>query len=154
VLAALAARGIELTSVTLHVGRGTFEPIKAERVEEHRMHAETFEVAPETADRVSAARDRGSRVVAVGTTAARVLETLAGADGRIVPGRGSTALYIHPGYRFRAVDALLTNFHLPGSTLLLLVSALTGRERLLELYRRAVRDGYRFFSFGDAMLVL
>jgi S-adenosylmethionine:tRNA ribosyltransferase-isomerase len=151
---ALERRGILLASVTLHVGLGTFEPIRVERVEDHRMHAESFEIGPAAADLLHEARSRGGRVVAVGTTVARVLETVAAPDGRAVPCRGSTALFIHPGYRFRAVDALLTNFHLPGSTLLLLVSALVGREKLLELYGRAIREGYRFYSFGDAMLVL
>ena len=149
----LAGRGIELGSLTLHVGPGTFQPIRSRRIDEHRMAAERFEVPPETAEQVVRARRRGGRVVAVGTTAVRTLETVAAGDGLIEAGSGRTDLFIRPGHRFRVVDRLLTNFHLPRSTLLLLVCALGGRERVLGAYRTAVAEGYRFYSYGDAMLV-
>lgn len=149
----LRAAGIGIEFVTLHVGAGTFRPVTAERITEHRMHAEWGEVPPAVAESVQEARDRGGRVVAVGTTSTRLLETAA-AGGRVEPFRGETAHFIYPGYRFRAIDALITNFHLPRSTLLMLVSALAGRELILEAYAEAVREGYRFFSFGDAMLIL
>ncbi len=152
-LAALAARGIETTSLTLHVGAGTFAPVRTERIEDHRMHAERYAV-PEAACRaVAAARARGGRVVAVGTTVVRSLE-MAGRDGELQPARGETRLFITPGHRFRVVDGLLTNFHLPESTLLMLVCAFAGRERVLAAYAHAVQAGYRFFSYGDAMLIL
>ena len=149
----IAALGVAVTHVTLHVGLGTFEPIRVEAVEEHRMHAERFVVPTAAADAVAAARARGGRVIAVGTTAARVLETVATSRRDVPPCEGSTALFVTPGFRFQVVDALVTNFHLPGSTLLLMLAAFVGREPLLELYRRAIDSGYRFYSFGDAMLV-
>lgn len=137
--------------VTLHVGVGTFRPVKAERVEEHRMHIERFQVGEEAAARINAA----PHVTAVGTTSARVLEHLGRLhDGRVVPGPGETDIFIYPGFAFRVVDALLTNFHLPKSTLLMLVSAFAGRELILEAYARAVEERYRFFSYGDCMLIL
>ena len=145
---------VERASVTLHVGLGTFQPVVAEDLDEHRMHAERFVLPEATASAVAAARARGARVVAVGTTTVRVLESCAADDGRLRAGAGETRLFVRPGTRFRAIDALLTNFHLPRSTLLMLVSALLGRERTLELYAEAVRREYRFFSYGDAMLVL
>jgi len=154
VLAALQARGVQRTSVTLHVGLGTFRPVLAERAEEHRMHAEWCEVRPAAAEALARARARGGRVLAVGTTAVRTLESRVEPDGSVRPGSGWTDLYILPGRAFRAVDALLTNFHLPRSTLLMLVAAFGGREPVLAAYAEAVRSGYRFFSFGDAMLVL
>jgi len=156
VLAALGDRGVVLAWITLHVGLGTFAPVRAERVADHRMHEEWYAVGPEAAAAVEAARARGSRVVAVGTTVCRTLETVAGLDpdGRVRPGTGWTDLFIVPGYRWRAVDALVTNFHLPRSTLLMLVSAFAGREVILGAYREAIRLGYRFYSFGDAMLIL
>lgn len=153
-LAALEARGIERASVTLHVGQGTFQPVAVEDVARHRMHAERYELPEATARAVAAARARGGRVVAVGTTSVRVLESCAGEGGELHAGRGETALFLVPGARFRVVDALLTNFHLPQSTLLMLVSAFAGRERVLRLYAEAIERGYRFYSFGDAQLYL
>ncbi|MBE3589361.1 MAG: tRNA preQ1(34) S-adenosylmethionine ribosyltransferase-isomerase QueA [Firmicutes bacterium] len=150
----LGRRGVETACLTLHVGLGTFRPVSAERVEQHRMHAEWYRLPPETAAAVERARARGGRVVAVGTTVCRTLETRATDDGRVEPGSGWTDLFIYPGFRFRAVDALITNFHLPKSTLIMLVSAFAGREFVLEGYRRAVESRYRFYSFGDAMLIL
>lgn len=152
--AALDARGINRASVTLHVGLGTFRPVSEEDPSAHRMHAEWFELSPETVARIATTRARGGRVVAVGTTVVRVLESRADAEGCLRPGSGWTELYVLPGWRFRAVDALWTNFHLPRSTLLMLVSAFGGRDAILEAYRQAVAAGYRFFSFGDAMLIL
>jgi S-adenosylmethionine:tRNA ribosyltransferase-isomerase len=154
VLAALADRGIVRADVVLHVGPGTFQPVKCDDVRDHRVAAEPFDVPQETALAVEAARARGGRVVAVGTTSTRVLETVTGLDGRVRAGAGETDLVIVPGHRFRSIDALLTNFHLPRSSLLLLVSAFAGRERVLAAYGAAVAAGYRFYSYGDAMLVL
>ncbi len=148
----LAAAGIETARVTLHVGAGTFQPVRAERVADHVMHAEWLEVTQATCDAVAAARARGGRVVAVGTTTVRSLETAA-ADGTLRPCAGETRLFITPGYAFRVVDLMLTNFHLPESTLLMLVCAFAGRDHVLAAYRHAVAARYRFFSYGDAMLV-
>jgi S-adenosylmethionine:tRNA ribosyltransferase-isomerase len=145
--------GIERTSVTLHVGVGTFRPVTVERVEEHSMQDEWFDLPPAAARAVAAARRRGSRVVAVGTTVVRTLESCATPTGLVEPRRGRSGLFIYPGYRFTAVDAMITNFHLPRSTLLMLVSAFAGRERILAAYREALREGYRFYSYGDAMLI-
>ena len=153
-LARLAARGVERASVTLHVGLGTFQPVSVEDTGAHRMHSERFELPPETVRAVEAARARGGRVVAVGTTSVRVLESCANDAGRLRAGAGETALFLTPGARFRVVDALLTNFHLPRSTLLMLVSAFAGRERVLRLYAEAIERGYRFYSYGDAQLHL
>ncbi len=153
VLDALAGRGIERVAVTLHVGLGTFLPVRAERLEDHRMHGEWYQVPEATAEAVNRALDEGRRVVAVGTTATRVLEHC-GAGGRLRPGQGWTELFIRPGHRFRVVGGLLTNFHLPESTLVVLVCAFGGRDRVLAAYRHAVATGYRFYSYGDAMLVL
>jgi S-adenosylmethionine:tRNA ribosyltransferase-isomerase len=152
VLAALEARGVERAAVTLHVGPGTFLPFRGESLEAHRMHEERYEVPEATVRAFEACRARGGRVVAVGTTAVRTLES-AFAGGRLRAGAGRTALFIMPGYRFQTVDFLVTNFHLPRTTLLVLVSAFGGRERVLATYREAVREGYRFFSYGDAMLL-
>jgi S-adenosylmethionine:tRNA ribosyltransferase-isomerase len=146
----LEARGIRLVSVTLHVGIGTFLPVRVERVADHRMHAERGEITPETASAINQARRQGGRVIAVGTTSLRLLESAALADGTVMPFLGETALFILPGYRFKAVDRLLTNFHLPRSTLLMLVSAFSGRQRILTAYAHAVEAGYRFHSYGDA----
>ncbi len=151
-LAALAAAGIERAEITLHVGPGTFKPVTAERPAEHRMERERWEIGEGAADAVRRARAAGRRVVAVGTTVVRALETVAAASGEVAPGAGSTELFITPGFRFRAVDVLLTNFHLPRSTLLMLVAAFAGRERVLAAYAEAVAAGYRFYSYGDAML--
>ena len=150
----IRARGVEIVPVLLHVGLGTFRPVRVENIEEHHMHTEYFEVTPEAAEKINAARERGGRIVAVGTTSVRTLESAAGDDGRLLPMRGETDIFIKPGYRARMVDALITNFHLPGSTLIMLVSALYDREHILAAYGEAVKDGYRFFSFGDAMLIL
>ncbi len=153
VLAALAARGIARAHVTLHVGAGTFQPVRTARIEDHRMHAERVEVPEATCAAVAEARARGGRVVAVGTTVVRALESAADAAGRVRPLRGETRLFIRPGYRFRVVDVLLTNFHLPGSTLLMLVCAFGGHTHVMAAYRHAVAARYRFYSYGDAMLV-
>jgi S-adenosylmethionine:tRNA ribosyltransferase-isomerase len=153
-LGALAERGIEVAKVTLHVGEGTFAPVRAEEVEGHRMHAEEYVLPEQATAAVARARARGGRVVAVGTTSARVLESCAGADGSLAAGRGITELFLYPGKPFRVVSALLTNFHLPRSTLLMLVAAFVGRDVILDLYRQAVAARYRFYSFGDAMLLL
>jgi S-adenosylmethionine:tRNA ribosyltransferase-isomerase len=150
--AALAARGIERALVTLHVGAGTFQPVRALELEQHVMHAEWYQVGAPAVAAVRAARAAGRRVVAVGTTVARALESAA-AGGELVAGAGDTALFVRPGYRFRVTDALLTNFHLPQSTLLMLVAAFAGRELALAAYAHAVGARYRFFSYGDAMLV-
>ena len=149
----IRAKGVDVVPVLLHVGLGTFRPVKTENVEEHEMHSEYFEVTAEAAARINAARERGGRVVAVGTTSVRTLESAA-ENGVLLPKRGETSIFIKPGYRFQMVDALITNFHLPGSTLVMLVSALYDREKILAAYEEAVCDGYRFFSFGDAMLIL
>lgn len=152
-VAGLRERGIGVEAVTLHVGAGTFLPVKVDDVDDHEMHAETYDVGAGVVERIEAARAAGGRVIAVGTTSLRALESAA-ASGTLRPSAGRTRLFVRPGYRFRAVDGLLTNFHLPKSTLLMLVAALTGRERMLAAYREAVRLEYRFFSFGDAMLIL
>jgi S-adenosylmethionine:tRNA ribosyltransferase-isomerase len=153
-LAAVAARGIERATVTLHVGYGTFQPVRVERVEDHRVEAEYFEVPPETAAAVTRAKREGRRVVAVGTTTTRTLESLATrSDGDLTEGRGETSLFIYPGFEFKVVSGLITNFHLPKSSLLMLVAAFAGRDRVLAAYREAVRHGYRFYSYGDAMLI-
>ena len=148
----LAARGVERAFVTLHVGAGTFLPVKAEDVAEHRMHAETGEVSAATAGQLNAARAAGGRIVCVGTTSLRLLESATGADGGIQPFAGDTDIFILPGYRFRAADVLMTNFHLPKSTLLMLVSAFAGVKETRAAYAHAVEAGYRFYSYGDAGL--
>lgn len=148
----LSDKGVARAECTLHVGAGTFQPVRVEDVSEHRMHAEWLSVSPELVEAVQAARSRGGRVVAVGTTAVRALETAA-AGGELAPYAGDSRLFIYPGYEFRVVDAMITNFHLPGSTLLMLVSAFAGRENVLAAYRHAVEAEYRFFSYGDAMFI-
>jgi S-adenosylmethionine:tRNA ribosyltransferase-isomerase len=153
VLQALAARGVQTTSVTLHVGAGTFQPVRAERLEDHRMHSEWFEVGEACVAAVRSARERGSRVVAVGTTSVRSLESAARATGTLQAMRGDTDIFITPGFEFRVVDALVTNFHLPKSTLMMLVSAFAGHAQVMALYRHAIEARYRFFSYGDAMLL-
>jgi S-adenosylmethionine:tRNA ribosyltransferase-isomerase len=153
-LARLQQRGIGLTTVTLHVGVGTFKPVTVDHIEDHRMGAEWTEVGTETVRAIEQVRANGRRTVAVGTTAVRALETAARADGQIRPYRGETDMFITPGFPFKVVDTLLTNFHLPRTTLLMLVSALTGTEFLRQAYAEAVRERYRFYSYGDAMLVL
>lgn len=145
-------KGIEIIPVLLHVGLGTFRPVKVDNVDEHEMHTEYFEVSPEAAEKVNAVRARGGRIIAVGTTSVRTLESAA-ENGRLLAKKGDTNIFITPGYRYQLVDALITNFHLPGSTLLMLVSALYDREHILEVYKTAVEMEYRFFSFGDAMFI-
>ncbi len=153
-LEALRARGLTLGWVTLHVGAGTFQPVRVDDIREHRMHREWIEVGEAVCRQVAETRARGGRVVAVGTTSVRCLETAAGEDGVLRPFTGETDIFIYPGYRFRVVDALVTNFHLPESTLLMLVCAFAGTEAVLAAYREAVARRYRFFSYGDAMLVI
>lgn len=152
-LEAIRGKGVDIVPVLLHVGLGTFRPVKEEDVENHHMHSEYYEVTEEQAQRINAARKRGGRVVCVGTTSVRTLETVCDENGVIRPGNGFTQIFIRPGVPVRAVDALITNFHLPGSTLLMLISALMGRETALAAYELAVKERYRFFSFGDAMLI-
>lgn len=154
ILAALDERGIERAEITLHVGYGTFQPIRVERLEEHRMEPEHYEVPPDTAAAINRARAERRRVIAVGTTTTRTLESVATAEGSVNAGTGSTDLFIVPGYQFRVISGLITNFHLPQSSLLLLVSAFAGRERVLGAYRHAVQNRYRFYSYGDANLIL
>jgi len=149
----LERRGVEWVDLTLHVGAGTFRPITSERIEDHELHWEHATLSGEAAERLNRARDEGRRIVAVGTTSARVLETAAKPDGRFEPFEGQTSLYLKPGHVFRGLDALVTNFHLPRSSLLVLVAALAGREFVLDAYAEAVRQGYRFYSYGDAMLI-
>ncbi|SFI62398.1 tRNA preQ1(34) S-adenosylmethionine ribosyltransferase-isomerase QueA [Celeribacter neptunius] len=153
-LKALSEKGVEFTYVTLHVGAGTFLPVKVDNVDEHKMHAEWGEVSEGAAIEINATKQRGGRVIPVGTTALRLIESAAPAAGVIAPFLGETDIFIKPGYEFRIADALMTNFHLPKSTLLMLVSALMGRERMREVYAHAVSEGYRFFSYGDASLLL
>ncbi len=154
VLEKIRQMGVIIVPVLLHVGLGTFRPVKAEDVSQHQMHSEYYEVTKEAADRINAARQNGGRIVCIGTTSVRTLETVTDEEGIVHPGTGNTSIFITPGVRFKATDALLTNFHLPESTLLMLVSAIMGREQALDAYREAVRKEYRFFSFGDCMLIL
>jgi S-adenosylmethionine:tRNA ribosyltransferase-isomerase len=153
-LSALSGRGVEQARLTLHVGYGTFKPVRVERVEDHSVDAEWYEIPAETADAINSARVDGRRVVAVGTTTTRALESAAADGGEMGAGGGAAGLFIYPGHRFRVVDGLLTNFHLPRSSLLMLVCAFAGREAVLTAYREAVRRGYRFYSYGDAMLIV
>lgn len=151
----IAAKGVHIATITLHVGLGTFRPVSADRVEEHVMHAEYYEISQETADVVNAAKEEGRRVIAVGTTSCRTLETVGSAHGgRLAATSGWTDIFIYPGYHFSIIDGMLTNFHLPKSTLVMLVSALAGKENILNAYKSAVEQEYRFFSFGDAMLII
>jgi S-adenosylmethionine:tRNA ribosyltransferase-isomerase len=154
-LASLRAAGVEEARVTLHVGYGTFKPVRVDRVEDHEVDPESYGVTPAAAEALTRARREGRRIVAVGTTTVRVLESLdVAAGGEVRPGAGETQLFVHPGHEFRLVDALITNFHLPKSSLLMLVAAFAGRERVLAAYREAVAAGYRFYSYGDAMLIV
>ena len=150
----IKAKGVGYGEVTLHVGLGTFRPVKAERIEEHEMHAEFFHVEKEVADEINRRRANGGRIIAVGTTATRVLESASASDGTVLPMSAETAIFIYPGYKFKATDALITNFHLPESTLIMLISALAGKEKVMNAYEVAVEERYRFFSFGDAMLIV
>lgn len=152
-LARIEEKGVETAYVTLHVGLGTFRPVKEENVLEHHMHSEYYQITEEAAEKINRTKSAGGRVVCVGTTSCRTVESAADGQGRVRPGCGNTEIFIYPGYRFKVLDALITNFHLPESTLVMLVSALAGREHVLEAYQEAIRERYRFFSFGDAMLV-
>lgn len=152
VLAALAAHGVDTAHVTLHVGAGTFQPVRVEKIAEHQMHSECFEVPASTVEAIARTRERGGKVVAVGTTTLRALESAA-RGGTLQPGASETSIFITPGFPFRVVDRLVTNFHLPRSTLMMLVSAFAGYEPVMALYRHAIAQGYRFFSYGDAMLL-
>lgn len=150
----LREKGVETADILLHVGLGTFRPVKAEEITAHHMHSEYYEIDEVNADKINRAKREGRRVIAVGTTSVRTLESVADENGFVRPCRGNTEIFIFPGYRFRCVDGLITNFHLPKSTLIMLISAFLGREKTLELYNLAVKNRYRFFSFGDAMLLL
>ncbi len=153
-LECIRAKGVEIAEVLLHVGLGTFRPVKEENVLDHKMHSEYFEISAEAADIVNRAKKEGRRVICVGTTSVRTVETVADEHGFLRPCKGNTEIFIYPPYKFKCVDALITNFHLPESTLLMLVSALCSREEIMRVYRTAVEERYRFFSFGDAMLIL
>ena len=146
-------KGIEIARVTLHVGLGTFRPVKTENILEHHMHSEFYTVTQEAADKINTARKNGGKIIAVGTTSTRTLESVGTEDGTVKAGSGWTQIFIYPGYQFKVIDSLITNFHLPESTLVMLVSALAGREHVLAAYEEAVKEKYRFFSFGDAMLI-
>lgn len=150
----IRSMGVEIAEITLHVGLGTFRPVKEKDIRKHHMHSEFFEIGEEAAGKINAARAGGKRVIAVGTTSTRTLESAAGENGDLQAKSGWTDIFIYPGYRFRVIDGLITNFHLPESTLVMLVSALAGREHVLAAYEEAVKEKYRFFSFGDAMLIL
>ena len=152
-LAAIEAKGIRIARVTLHVGLGTFRPVKVEDVTQHHMHSEYYQVTQEAADIINDTKKRGGRVIAVGTTSTRTLESVADEDGTMHAAGGCTEIFIYPGYKFKCIDALITNFHLPESTLLMLVSALAGKEHIMHAYETAVQERYRFFSFGDAMFI-
>lgn len=152
-LCAIEEKGVDIACVTLHVGLGTFRPVKEENILEHHMHAETYQVSAEAADKINRAKENGHRVICVGTTSCRTVESAADDNGRLRECSGDTQIFIYPGYRFKVLDALVTNFHLPESTLVMLVSALAGREQVLRAYEEAIRERYRFFSFGDAMFI-
>ncbi len=145
--------GVSIASVTLHVGLGTFRPVKVENILEHHMHSEYYQIDKEAADKINRAKKNGGRIICVGTTSCRTLESAADENGIIKECSGWTEIFIYPGYRFKILDGLITNFHLPESTLLMLVSALAGREKILAAYQEAVKEKYRFFSFGDAMYI-
>ena len=153
-LSQIEKKGIRLAYVTLHVGLGTFRPVKEENLTNHHMHSEFYQVTKEAADIINQTKEAGGRVICVGTTSCRTIESAAGADGKVVPGSDNTEIFIYPGYQFKVLDGLITNFHLPESTLIMLVSALAGREHVLHAYETAVENKYRFFSFGDAMIIL
>lgn len=149
----IRSKGIKIAFVTLHVGLGTFRPVSAENIEDHHMHSEYYEVSRETADIINETKRSGGRIIAVGTTSVRTLESVALEDGTIPAESGDTKIFIYPGYKFKAIDALITNFHLPESTLLMLISALYDREHIMDAYNIAIKENYRFFSFGDAMFI-
>ena len=150
----IKAKGVEVVDVLLHVGLGTFRPVKVDNVLEHHMHSEYYEIGEEAAERINKAKKEGRRIIAVGTTSVRTLESAADENGFVKPIKGNTEIFIYPPYKFKCVDALITNFHLPKSTLIMLVASLTGREKILDIYKTAVEEKYRFFSFGDAMLIV
>lgn len=149
----VAKKGIEIANVTLHVGIGTFRPVKVEKIEEHDMHSEHYYIKEEDAEKINKAKKEGRRVIAVGTTSCRVLESIADEQGFVKEQEGDTKIFIYPGYKFKCIDGLITNFHLPESTLIMLVSAFAGREYIMKAYEEAVKNKYRFFSFGDAMFI-
>ena len=149
----ITKKGVDIANVTLHVGIGTFRPVKEEKVEDHEMHSEHFYIKCEDAEKINKAKQNGGRIIAVGTTSCRVLESVADENGFVKPCEGDTKIFIYPGYKFKCLDALITNFHLPQSTLLMLVSALAGKDYMLDAYNKAVEEKYRFFSFGDAMFI-
>ncbi len=146
-------KGIEIANVTLHVGIGTFRPVKVEKIEEHHMHSEHYYIKKEDAEKINNAKKNGGRIISVGTTSCRVLESIADENGFVKETEGDTSIFIYPGYKFKCIDALITNFHLPESTLLMLVSALAGKDYIMKAYKEAVEQKYRFFSFGDAMFI-
>ena len=150
----IGRKGVDIARVTLHVGLGTFRPVKVDEVENHHMHSEFYMISEEAAEKINAAKARGGRVICVGTTSCRTIESAADEDGHLKACSGWTEIFIYPGYTFKVLDGLITNFHLPESTLIMLVSALAGREHVLAAYEEAVRERYRFFSFGDAMLII
>lgn len=150
----LADMGVNIVYVTLHVGLGTFRPVKVENITEHYMHSEFYTISENACNVINSARQNGKKVIAVGTTSVRVLETVGNDDGRVEPGSGNTSIFIYPGYSFKVVDSIITNFHLPESTLIMLISAFAGRENILNAYNEAIIEKYRFFSFGDAMMIL
>lgn len=153
-LEAIQKKGVRSAYVTLHVGLGTFRPVKEENLLNHHMHSEFYQITQEAADTINSTKQAGGRIICVGTTSCRTIESAAGVDGKVVAGSGDTEIFIYPGYQFKVLDNLITNFHLPESTLIMLVSALAGRENVLNAYRTAVQERYRFFSFGDAMLII
>jgi S-adenosylmethionine:tRNA ribosyltransferase-isomerase len=153
-LAQIESQGIKIVYVTLHVGLGTFRPVKEENILDHHMHSEWYQVSPEAAQTINETKASGGRVICVGTTSCRTIESAAGEDGKVMAGSGDTQIFIYPGYRFKVLDGLITNFHLPESTLVMLVSALAGREHVLAAYQEAIKERYRFFSFGDAMIII
>ena len=152
-IAELKAKGVIFAPVTLHVGMGTFKPVQVDDISRHQMHSEYYEISNETSEQINTAREKGKRIVAVGTTSVRVLETMAGRNGKVRPGNGWTDKFIYPPYQFQIVDSLITNFHLPQSTLLMLVSAFGGHELVMHAYREAVKEKYKFFSYGDCMFI-
>ncbi len=147
-------KGVEIANVTLHVGIGTFRPVKVENVEEHHMHTEHYYIKQEDVEKINQTKKNGGRIIAVGTTSCRVLESIADENGMVKEQEGDTSIFIYPGYKFKCIDSLITNFHLPESTLIMLVSALAGKDYIMKAYEHAVENKYRFFSFGDAMLIL
>ena len=149
----IGRKGVDIAYVTLHVGLGTFRPVKVDNILEHHMHSEFYQVTEEAAEKINRAKQSGHRVICVGTTSCRTVESAADENGVVQPGCDNTEIFIYPGYRFKVLDALITNFHLPESTLVMLVSALAGREHVLAAYETAIRERYRFFSFGDAMFI-